>query len=319
MRYTYIILIHCIALCLLSARTAHAMGLMLEPSAVQCIAAAPSLPTPPAAAAKRLAGSRAVAGTKDIAWAWLGSPTLRYPHKALGSATHAGTLHVLVAGDVNSKDAKPKERVYTLPLHKVFEDLTVRLADLDGDGRDEIIVIESDAVRGAATVVLGLRDSGLVELARSPYAGSTFLWLNPVGVADFDSDGKLDIASVITPHIGGILTLYHYRPPKLEPFARAMDTSNHRMGDPEQDLAVIVELPGVRPTIIVPDMGLKALHALRWEASTNSSTSAGETGKWKELADVKPLPARVQRMVPTAGGACVLLANGNWLRVTLSQ
>lgn len=314
MRYYFVILIPLLALCWPFARTAHAMGLMLEPSAAQCSAEAlsqsSSLPTPPAIAAKRLAGSRAVAGTKDIAWAWLGSPTLRYPHKALGSATHAGTLHVLLAGD-----AKPKERVYNLPLHKVFEDLTARLVDLDGDGRDEIIVIESDAARGSATVVLGQRANSIVELARSPYAGSTFLWLNPVGVADFDGDGQLDIASVITPHIGGTLTLYHYKPPKLEPFARTMDTSNHRMGDPEQDLAVIVELPGVRPTIIVPDMGLKALHALRWEASTN----AGETGKWKELADVKPLPARVQRMVPTAGGACVLLANGNWLRVTLSQ
>lgn len=286
------------------------MGLMLESSAAPCTAAPASVPAPPAAAAKRIPGSRAAAGTQDIAWAWLGSPTLRYPHKALGSAIHAGTLHVLLAGD-----AKPKELVYTLPLHKVFEDLTVRLVDLDADGRDEIIVIESDAARGAATVVLGVRGTSMVELARSPYAGSTFLWLNPVGVADFDADGKLDIASVITPHIGGVLTLYHYKPPKLEPFARAMDISNHRMGDPEQDLAVIVQLPGLRPTIIVPDMGLKALHALRWEVST----TAGQTGKWKELADVKPLQARVQRMVPTVGGACVLLANGSWWRATLSQ
>jgi FG-GAP-like repeat len=284
-----------------------AMGLMVDSARPFCgiPAAALSSDKPPPAAAKRLSNTPAVRGTRDIAWAWLGSPTNRYPHKALGSLTHAGSLHV----QTSSGATKARELVYTLPLHQVFEDLTVRLVDLDDDGQDEIIVIQSDALRGSAVVVYGVRGNTLAELARSPYAGSTFLWLNPVGVADFDGDGKLDIASVITPHIGGTLTLYHYRPPALVPFARAMDTSNHRMGDPEQDLAAIVEVAGQRPTVVVPDMGLKALHALRWESG----------GKWKELADVKPLPARVQRITALPGGACVLLADGSWLRVTLAN
>lgn len=64
----------------------------------------------------------------------------------------------------------------------MFEDLTLRLAGLDQDGRDEIIVIviESDALRGASVMVLGPDDSPngktLKEKARSlglPFAGST--------------------------------------------------------------------------------------------------------------------------------------------------
>jgi hypothetical protein len=302
MAHPYILTLSALLYC---TGAAHAMGLMVQPSAPHCGLPVLEQPAPPVAAAKRLAGSQAIRGSKDIAWAWLGTPTLRYPHKALGSATHAATLHVQMAIGTDAL----KELVHTLPLNKVFEDLTVRLVDLDGDGRDEIIVVQSDAVHGSATVVLGVRAKRLVELARSAYAGSTFLWLNPVGAADFDGDGKLDIASVITPHIGGTLTLYHYKPPQLEPFARAMDISNHRMGDPEQDVAVVVELPGTRPTVIVPDMSLKALHALRWV----------EPGQWKELADVMPLPARVQRMTSAPGGACVLLANSSWWRVTLAQ
>jgi hypothetical protein len=316
-------------------RTSFAMGLMVAPAAeVQCGVAIPAAPPAPAASAKRLEGSQVVRGQKDIAWAWLGSPTARYPHKALGSATHAATLHVLVDSAQGQQ-----ELVYTLPFNRVFEDLTVRLVDLDGDGRDEMIVIESDALRGSSVVVLGLREQpakttakttaksalhtaskpvtaiAITEIARSAPTGGTFYWLNPVGVADFDGDGRLDIASVTTPHVGGTLNLYHYRPPLLEPFANVMDVSNHRMGDPEQDLAVIVQLPGLRPTVIVPDMSLKALHALRWEAADIKST----TGRWKELADVMALPARVQRMLPIPGGACVLLANNTWLRVTLAQ
>jgi hypothetical protein len=319
------------AVLLCSLGTVHAMGLMVVPSSqAQCGAVQQAQPAPPPAAAKRLEGSQAVRGYKDIAWAWLGTPTTRYPHKALGSATHAATLHVLA----HTPQGTLRELVYTLPFNRVFEDLTVRLADLNEDGRDEMIVIESDALRGSSLVVLGLRElpaktpaknpvtsaaklqnsMGIIEMARSAATGGTFYWLNPVGVADFDGDGHLDIASVTTPHVGGILNLYHYRPPLLEAFAKVMDVSNHRMGDPEQDLAVIVELPGLRPTVIVPDMSLTALHALRWEASEVKGT----TGRWKELADVMPLPARVQRMLPIPSGACVLLANNSWLRVTLS-
>ena len=206
-----------------------------------------------------------------------------------------------------------------LALNRVFEDLSPRLVDIDQDGRDEVIVIEADALRGASVVVLGLEDSAngkvLKEKARSAPAGSTFRWLNPVGVADFDGDGKQDIAAVITPHIGGVLTLYHYRPPQLVPYAKTTDVSNHLMGSPEQQLAAVLQLPGQSPTIIVPDMSHKALHALRWEGSSAS-------GKFKELADVMPLPARVQRItaLPDAPGtACALLADGTWQRVNLKD
>jgi hypothetical protein len=294
---------------------AAAMGLMLEPAPAHCGKAVLAAEAAPPAAALRLLGSKASQGQRDIAWAWLGSPTERYPHAALGSRTHAGSVHVLTAAPSGAL----QEVVYNLPIHRVFEDLSLRLVDIDQDGHDEVIVVESDALRGASVVVLGLQDSqqgkSLKELARSPPAGSTFRWLNPVGVADFDADGKLDVAAVITPHIGGLLTLYHYRPPQLVPYAKAMDTSNHLMGSPEQQLAVILQLPGQRPTILVPDMSLRALHALRWEGSAAN-------GKFKELADVMPLPARVRRitlMLDEPDAACLLLADNTWRHVILKE
>ena len=290
---------------------AWAMGLTLSAAPVACNTPPAASPSPPAAAKNRLPDSQVVRGQHDIQWAWLGSPTLRYPHGALGSPTHAGSLHVLAVG----ANGKVQEVVLHLPLRKVFEDRIPRLVDLDDDGRDEIIVVESDALQGSALVVLGLRPVAkdktapleLIELARSPSTGSTFRWLNPVGVADFDGDGRLDVASVTTPHIGGVLTLHHYRPPLLVPYAKAMDTSNHRMGALEQSLAVIVSPAGQRPTVIVPDMTQRALHALRWAAP----------GQWEEMQALTPLPDRVERMTPIPGGACLHLANGSWWRATL--
>jgi hypothetical protein len=81
-------------------------------------------------------------------------------------------VHVLAAAPAGAQ----QEIIYRLPINRVFEDLTLRLADIDQDGRDEIIVIESDVLRGASVVVLGLEDAPngktLKEKARSPPACS---------------------------------------------------------------------------------------------------------------------------------------------------
>lgn len=290
------------------------MGLHLEASTPYCGNVTSYIaPVMPVQAATRLPGSEVAQGHRDIAWAWLGSPTVRYPHRALGSVVHGASLHVLT-----KRQGKTVELLLELPVTRVFEDRKVRLVDLDSDGRDEIVVVESDALQGSALVVFGLRPLGqadggtqslrLVELARSAPTGSTFRWMNPVGAGDFDADGHLDLASVLTPHIGGRLTLYRFAPPKLEVFAQVMDTSNHRMGAIEQQLAVIVKSPGVRPTVIIPDMQLSSLHALRWEAP----------GQWKELAEAEPLPAPIEKVFPTPGGACVRLINSTWWRALLT-
>jgi hypothetical protein len=294
----------------LHAPAATAMGLTVTPHKGACsstASSAPPLAPIPAQASQRIPESQLVAGQLDVAWVWLGAPTRRYPHGALGSPVHAGSVHA----QVRSRAGGWATVELVLPLHRVYEDRVPRIMDLGQDGSEEIVLIEADALRGASLVVLGVDHSAdlprLVVRARGPFAGSSFRWLNPVGVADFDGDGQLDLASVVTPHIGGVLQLLHYRPPALVPFARAMDVSNHRMGALEQGLGVIVQRPGQRPTIVVPDMTRRALHALRWDAP----------GQWTELADLMPLPGGVERLVPMPQGACATLADGRSLQVVL--
>lgn len=296
--FSFLLIVFCILLPVGLQASTLAMTSANQACGVTTKASAP----PPPAAQLRLAQSQATAGVSDIAWVWLGSPTSRYPHAALGSRQHAASLHVLPSL------AHAQLLTYSLPLHRVFEDRIPRLVDLDGDGRDEIILVEADALHGAALVVYGLRNGKIAELARGPHAGSSFRWLNPVGVADFDGDGLPDLASVTTPHIGGVLTLHHYRPPRLEPYARATEVSNHRMGELEQQLAVIAPQTGQRPVILIPDMQLTALQALRWDSP----------GQWTELARPLALPARVERFTPLDGGGCLKLTDGSWWRVMLA-
>ena len=75
----------------------------------------------------------------------------------------------------------------------------------------------------------------------------------------------------------------------------------------------IAQLPGQRPTVIVPDMSRRALHALRWEMMDGKA-------QWKELADVKPLPGRVNYLMPlNATTACAQLGDNSWWRIDLSN
>lgn len=293
---------------LLASTGAVAASLDVQPAPAHCGLPAPTAPSWPAAAAARIPDSVMARGTRDVAWAWLGSPTTSYSHAALGSAVHAGSLHVLL----NQPDGSLRPLSLTLQPNRVIEDRVPRLADLDGDGRDDVIVIESDARLGSSLVVYGLRLGAaarqpvLAQLARSPFIGTAQRWLNPIGVADFDGDGRPDIAAVVTPHIGGVLTLYRYQPPSLEPIATMNGVSNHRNGTVEQQLAAIVQQPGRRAVVVVPGSDLRTLHAVRMEGAA-----------WQQFAPAVPLSAPVQRMSATPAGACVLLANGATLQVTV--
>lgn len=284
----------------------------------------------PADARQRIGGSQVAVGQKDILWAWLADPTPRYPHPSLGDRQHAGTVHVVL----RRADGRLAQRSLRLPVHRVFEDRQPRLVDLDGDGRDELVLVESDALRGAALLVLGLRPARpvvpggrpgpreLVELARGPFIGTAFRWLNPLGSADLDGDGTAELLAVHTPHVGGQLTVYRFQPPQLVPLSATREASNHRLGSSEQQLGVVWTdaatpsgtSPGTPPgtqaavSVLVPDPARRSLQWLRWEAE-------GREGRWVEMNHNLSLPSPAERLTPIPGGACLQLANGSWWRI----
>ena len=133
----------------------------------------------------------------NITAAWLGGPTGRYGHGILGDTIESSALYVyLKNGTITSHD---------LTGQAVFEDLRVRLVDLNADGRIELVTIRSDVNSGAALDIYQLIESRITPLAATPPIGQGYRWLNPAGAADFDGDGSIEIAYIETPHIGGIL------------------------------------------------------------------------------------------------------------------
>ena len=93
-----------------------------------------------------------VEGNNNIAKAWLIEPTRRYAHGVLGDEIEAAGLQVVLSTG--------QEFIFRLNDDSVFEDRYPRLADLDGDGFDEIIVVHSYLDRGAALAVLEVEEQG---------------------------------------------------------------------------------------------------------------------------------------------------------------
>jgi hypothetical protein len=239
-------------------------------------------------------------GARDIVVAWLAGPTDRYSHGVLGDGLEATQLMVeTVAG---------KHLQVDLPAGRVFEDLEPRIVDIDGDGCEEVMVVESDTFLGASLAIFGIVDGRLVRIAATAFLGRPYRWLNPLGVGDFDGDGKLDIAIVATPHIGGTLRLYRFNQAKLSLFAEYPGISTHQLGSTELGLGRVVPA-SPRDQLLVPNQTRRALMLLEWSPDQwrvaaraalpgplGSSLAPTQDGKWRfHLEDGRHFAVQISR------------------------
>lgn len=180
------------------------------------------------------------------------APTDRYPHGVLGDDLEWGALEV-TCGETRL--------TATLPESLVFEDVAPRLAQLDGQGPAEIITVESHRSTGARLAVWGLRAGALQRLASTPHIGNRFRWLAPLGAADLDGDGAMEIAYVDRPHLARILRVWRYGDEGLTEIASLAGVTNHRIG--ERDIAGGIRDCGHGPEMILADAAWREVLAIR--------------------------------------------------------
>lgn len=214
----------------------------------------------------------------DIVAAWYSEPTERYGHGILGDSIEAGSLKI--------KTRLGRTLTYRLPRTEVFEDITPRLIDLDRNGTMEVITIRSSVSKGAAITIYGLNGEVLVQKATTPFIGLSHRWLNIAGISNFSRSKTLEIAVVITPHIGGTLRFYKYSRGRLLRRAVASGFSNHVIGSREQRLSAILDFDGNG----TPDLALPS-------ADRRSLFVMGLTGNGMVLLAEAQLPSRIDKAI----------------------
>lgn len=233
--------------------------------------------------------------------AWLIDPTERYAHAVLGDAIEAGGFAVTTP--------KGAQLAYRLPQDAVFEDRRVRLADIDGDGVPEAIIIKSYLRRGAAVAVYGLRGARIEQIAEGPAVGIPNRWLNIIGIADVNGDGRNDIVYVQTPHLNGLVRVLGFNLGPMREIASIEGYTNHLIGSRELDMALIGDFArSGSADIAVPTRDRRSLALLGFRK-----------GKLVEVAR-KPLPARAAGKVSARGQVIsVQLEGGKTARITFAR
>jgi len=235
---------------------------------------------------------RAGKGKRTIAEAWFIQPTNRYDHGALGDDIEAGALRIITKAN--------KFAIARLNDGSVFEGTQPLVGDVDGDGTEEVLVINSNAQGGSAihiykVVPAASPNIALEQMAVGPRMGRKNLWINPVGIGDFDLDGRPEILVVNTPHENGVLVAYQYRNGQLVEVDRYGGISNHAVGSPQTDMQLIQDITGDnRPDIIIPSADRETLRILTMDA-----------GKIKEIG-VLQLPSAVKTNILWVDNALTL-------------
>lgn len=153
------------------------------------------------------------------------APSSRYRHGVLGDATEPTELRVFrLAGE----ELRPLAS-FSAGEDGVFEALGALAADLDGDGRAEIMITRSDPIGGAAHLALALEGGKLVVKARGRPVGSGNRWSHLLGAFDVDRSG-LKLLAVETPHLAGSLLALRMRLGELRERSRRSGYTTHVIG-----------------------------------------------------------------------------------------
>ena len=206
------------------------------------------------------------------------APTDRYAHGILGDAIEWGELQITTDTGL---------RVITLPVERVFEDVAPRLVDLDNDGTAEVVVVETLASEGAQLAVYD--ETG--KIAATPHIGRTNRWLAPIGAADLDGDGVIEVAYIDRPHLAKTLRVWRFTNGALEPVADLPGLTNHRIG--EADIGGGIRDCGQGPQMITANADWSRIMATVLSDGQLSTRDVGahvDRGSFTTALACDPLP-----------------------------
>ena len=206
--------------------------------------------------------------------------TTAYGHAVLGDGVEASGLLVRYDDGVHVICD-----TVTAGSDRVFEDTSPRLADLAGDGLNEVLAVASHAKQGARLEIYGYPGPGqdFQLRAATPYIGTPFRWLAPVGAADLDGDGHVELAYVARPHLARTLRIWRYIDGSLTQIATQPGFTNHKIGWPF--IAGGLRDCGTGPELILATADWSSLVAVRLQSGRITSRDLGPFEDAENMAD----------------------------------
>lgn len=143
------------------------------------------------------------------------------------------------------------------------------------------MVVKSYLKSGSALAVIAQRNGKYSIVAETPPLGAPQRWLNPAGIADFNGDGRTEIAIVRQPHVVGELELWSWHDRRLTKSAELPDTANHVAGMRSLGMSAVADFNGDG----IADLAIPSLDRTRLRIITFVPTA-------HEIASIA-LPAKV--------------------------
>ena len=163
------------------------------------------------------------AAADQVAGALFRGETDAYQHCILGDCLEWSVLEIVG----RAADGTLTARQFAAGDGFVFEDTGVRFWDVTGDGQYEVVVVLTSQDLGASLAVYSAEG----RIAQTPHIGQPNRWLAPVGAADFDGDGRIEVAFVDRPHLAKVLRVYEWDGAGLRFEAGLDGLTNHRIGE----------------------------------------------------------------------------------------
>lgn len=186
----------------------------------------------------------------------LTSPSAKYNHGVLGDEFEAEQVSLISTSPTFEVSA-----TIPIPNGKVVEGISPIWTDLNNDGTREIIVTISNQIDGAQIIVLS--ESGELLAASQPI-GQGYRWRHQIAAAPFGPNGEIEIVSVLTPHIGGVVEFFQLHNGKLENVAQIDGYTSHVMDSRNLDMAVAGDFDGDGIVeLLLPSQDLRSLGVIQ--------------------------------------------------------
>ncbi|WP_168223022.1 FG-GAP-like repeat-containing protein [Oceanicola sp. D3] len=212
-----------------------------------------------------LCGS-AAGQAQEFLSAELRNPTDKYGHGALGAEGEYLSLVLEIGRRVGSEGgifSGSASLTYELNAEEnlVYEDVAPRLWDVTGDGKPEVVVMQSHMELGARLLVIGLNEGKPAFVAATPFIGTRHRWAAPLAAADLDGDGNIEVAFVDRPHLAKILRIWRYSDGDFYEVTSVNGVTNHRFG--ESEIFGGLRECGDQPELVLADADWKRLVRFR--------------------------------------------------------